>query len=309
MNRVRPWLELVRLSNLPTVWADALVGLVGGYTTWAVTTSHRLPTLSGAYLLRESVSRGLPMLVGLSLMYLGGMVLNDVMDLEIDRHDRHNRPLPSGKVSLRAATIGAVALLALGLAALVAYASWLVIVFGAALLLAIVGYDRLHHRTPWAVFLLGLCRALTILAAASIYGVNLLWATTIGPVAAIAVLYTVLFTIIARLETRPYQDQRRWGALGMIVVVWLALCSVQPTAWGWLWTALAALALALWLGRAAWLVFAQPPRTGRAVSAWIAGFCLADAFYLTLFNQPLVAAVAVGCFALTLLAHRWIDGT
>ena len=38
-----------------------------------------------------------------ALLYLAGLVLNDVFDLEIDRHERPERPLPSGRISLAAA--------------------------------------------------------------------------------------------------------------------------------------------------------------------------------------------------------------
>ena len=43
------------------------------------------------------------------------MVLNDVFDLEIDRRERPERPLPSGRVSLRAARLLGWTLLVLGM--------------------------------------------------------------------------------------------------------------------------------------------------------------------------------------------------
>ena len=39
------------------------------------------------------------------LLYLSGMVLNDVFDAEVDAREQPERPIPSGRVSLQAATI------------------------------------------------------------------------------------------------------------------------------------------------------------------------------------------------------------
>src|SRR6185312_166078 len=38
------------------------------------------------------------------LLYLSGMVLNDVFDAEVDAVERPERPISSGRISLRAAT-------------------------------------------------------------------------------------------------------------------------------------------------------------------------------------------------------------
>ena len=43
------------------------------------------------------------LLVASGCLYTAGMVLNDVFDYEIDRHERPFRPLPSGRISLGAA--------------------------------------------------------------------------------------------------------------------------------------------------------------------------------------------------------------
>ena len=60
--------------------------------------------------------------VGLTLLaatclYAGGMVLNDVFDLAIDRKERPERPLPSGRISPRAAALVGWILLIAGVAA------------------------------------------------------------------------------------------------------------------------------------------------------------------------------------------------
>ena len=72
---LRALLVLGRISNLPTVWSNCLAGWwLGG---------------DGNY-------EALPLLfVGATLLYLGGMFLNDAFDVEFDRQYRQERPIPS----------------------------------------------------------------------------------------------------------------------------------------------------------------------------------------------------------------------
>ena len=39
-------------------------------------------------------------MLGSALMYMAGMVLNDVFDVEVDRAERPERPLPSGRIAV-----------------------------------------------------------------------------------------------------------------------------------------------------------------------------------------------------------------
>ena len=80
MPAVRSLLILGRVSNLPTVWSNCLAGwwLGGGGNTW------KLPFL----------------FCGVTLLYIGGMYLNDAFDADFDQQHRRERPIPSGAVSL-----------------------------------------------------------------------------------------------------------------------------------------------------------------------------------------------------------------
>ena len=74
MPRLRTLLILGRVSNLPTVWSNCLAGwwLGGGGNT------GKLPFL----------------FAGTTLLYIGGMYLNDAFDVEFDRQHRKERPIP-----------------------------------------------------------------------------------------------------------------------------------------------------------------------------------------------------------------------
>ena len=92
-------LRLGRVSNLPTVWTNALAGIV----------------LAGGHV---ADPRTLPLIVALSLFYVAGMYLNDAYDAEIDARERPERPIPSGRVGAETVFTAGFAMMALGLALL-----------------------------------------------------------------------------------------------------------------------------------------------------------------------------------------------
>ncbi|MFO0004120.1 MAG: UbiA family prenyltransferase, partial [bacterium] len=99
------------------------------------------------------------------LAYVGGMILNDAFDAEIDSRERPARPIPSGRVGRRAAFAVGFALLAASIAlALVAGEGATVVLVATALLaLAVVVYNRHHTKSVASTLLLALCRALASL--------------------------------------------------------------------------------------------------------------------------------------------------
>src|SRR5262245_23307306 len=93
---ILPWLRLMRLPNVFTAIADVAMGYL---------------------FVQRELSNGsvLGCLVTASAcLYTAGIVFNDVFDREIDTKERPFRPIPSGQISLSAASKLAVILLALG---------------------------------------------------------------------------------------------------------------------------------------------------------------------------------------------------
>ena len=179
MSRFKPYLQLVRLPNLFTAAADSLAGFL----------------LAGG---RLDEPRGWMPMCGASMaIYAGGIALNDAFDYEIDKSERPNRPLPSGRVS-RAFAIGfgVVALLVgIGMAMLASQASAVV---AAALVGCVLLYDAGLKRTPLGPEVMGACRGLNLLLGLSIA------ADFGGPAAWLAAGALAMFvaglTIISRSE-------------------------------------------------------------------------------------------------------------
>ncbi len=177
--RLRAWLELARISNLPTVLSNAIAGATigacalalektaggagtvvwfGGFVSTAGPDGPQDPLSSPSIAFGVLAPLALPLFA-----YVGGMILNDAFDAEIDARERPTRPIPSGRVSRTSAFIIGFALL--GIAIALACTTGLPLVIGATALLvaAIVIYDRFHAKSVVSTLLLAACRALASL--------------------------------------------------------------------------------------------------------------------------------------------------
>jgi 4-hydroxybenzoate polyprenyltransferase len=284
-------LRLGRISNLPTVWTNVLVGalLAGGSLA-----DSRLPLLMGA----------------LSLFYVGGMFLNDAFDREFDAKHRPERPIPSGQVSAQQVFAFGFGMLAIGIAA-VAGASrgadgmpaWRALASGAALGAAIVYYNAHHKGNPLSPLVMGLCRVFVVLTAAFSVATVL---PTVVALAAIALLcHLIGLTYIAKQE---HLDRigSLWplGFLAVPVLYGLVLAMSAPVVWVPLLLYAAVLLFALNLLRRR-----ARGDVPRAVVTLIAGMSVLDGVVLAGGGQILPAALAIVAFALTLALQRWVSGT
>lgn len=135
------WLTLGRVSNLPTVWTNAIAAaLLASSATTLAPPSPLVWTL---------------LLVALSALYLAGMLLNDLLDADWDRRHQNPRPIVLGLVSHAQVRLATLALLllaslsVLGLSQLISQPHWLLASAGL-LLLFILAYDLLHKKYPTA---------------------------------------------------------------------------------------------------------------------------------------------------------------
>jgi 4-hydroxybenzoate polyprenyltransferase len=126
---LRSCLQLARAPNVFTAVTNVFTGCAAAAGTRAGPMTVALLALSSACL------------------YTGGIVLNDYCDLETDRIERPNRPLPSGAISPRAALGLAVALLAAGIA-LAATVNSTALITASAVALLIATYDVRYKSVP-----------------------------------------------------------------------------------------------------------------------------------------------------------------
>jgi 4-hydroxybenzoate polyprenyltransferase len=286
---LRPWLELARISNLPTVWTNVLGAwlLVGGKWDWQPL----------AWLL-----------IGGSLLYTGGMILNDAADVKFDEEHRKERPIPSGRVNVRAAWSVGLGMMAVGFAMMV-WGAQACIWLTSGIVAAILFYD-LYHK-PWAgsVFVMGSCRTLLYLAAASAALEHLNIHDHLEAVIKAIALggYVVGLSLVARQEGAKVKPSKVWFWLGLLGLALpsIALLVFNNAGWNLCFLVL----LILVIGCSLKLMRTPPPSNiGRAVGLLLAAIPLVDALAISS-----VAPVAALCFALSvpllLLWQRKIAAT
>lgn len=280
---LKVFLRLGRVSNLPTVWTNALAG--------AVLAASGAPHL-GIVLLAA---------LALSLFYEGGMWLNDAYDAEVDARERANRPIPMGEISRNAVFVGGFGLLAIGL--LVALSLGIgAFVVAILLVVSVVLYDWLHKRTVLSPVIMGATRFLSYVMV-GVAVVHLSWPLMMGALGLFA--YIIGLTYAAKQE-----------AYDRIGSAWPLAALALPLLYSLWFTGFQALALLIWVGFVAVVLFAlfrlfrrQPGDVPVAVVSMIAGISLYDGVLIAGMGQSLLALVSVLAFGLTLYLQRIASGT
>jgi 4-hydroxybenzoate polyprenyltransferase len=294
--KARTLLELGRVSNLPTVWSNVACGAA----------------LSGAPL--QAAPLALVAVAG-SLFYVGGMLLNDAFDAEIDRRERPERPIPSGRAGLSEVYGVGFGMLAAGLVLIAAGAALRVspagVVWpltGLGTTLAIVAYNRWHKGYAWSPVVMGLCRA--GLYALGAFAVSATPDPQLIPAGVSLLLYIVGLTHIARFETAS-----------VVGKLWPVAFLFTPLIYGFAHPALRTSAqtaiplVACMMFSAASTVralgFAKVGgrSIGRAVVSLIAGISLLDALFAACAGANLVVLASFLATALTFAGQKKIRGT
>lgn len=280
---IRAWLELARISNLPTVWTNVTAGwlLAGG-------------DLGNPLLLW--------MLAAGSLLYMGGMILNDAADVRFDREHRQERPIPSGRVSAMAAWSVGLGMMAVGwyLAVFLGTASWEITT---ALVGCILFYDLYHKPWAGAVWVMGMCRVLLFLMAASGEDV---WRFYWEPGLVLGA-YIVGLTMVARQESKKNMV-RRWSRWMATTLLWAPGVRHMRDLFFLDYHSLLPIVFALWVLFAMHIMRQGGPAIGRAVGLLLAGIPIVDAMAVGQVSLPLAFGF-VALAPLLRLWQRWIAAT
>lgn len=175
---MEPWIRILRPLNL----FQAMLAVV--LATYILGELHQVQIL---FLLLLSVA----------VINSAGNVINDIYDLEIDRINRPERPLPAGDISIRNAWIYTIILFVAGVltSALINWQTFLITTFIATPLLA--GYSRWFKRMPIVGNLVvAIVLGLTFVYVGAAFG-NF---TLMLPLAGLAFGFTIIREIIKDLE-------------------------------------------------------------------------------------------------------------
>jgi 4-hydroxybenzoate polyprenyltransferase len=270
-------LRLGRVSNLPTVWSNALAGA----------------TLAGL----SFDSRLLLIALALSAFYISGMWLNDAFDAEVDRKLAPDRPIPSGEVSRNLVFAGGFLFMGVGLA-LSALMGWQTFLSGVVLAGTILLYDAVHKKTALAPVIMGATRGLCYVLAAS----------SVVPVAAPALgLFAYIVALTYGAKQEAYDRIEQAWPFAVLVVPFAVLLSQGAASGSALVFAIAfliAVAIAL-----RWMLRRARGDVRRAVVLMIASISLYDAALVASTGAFATAVLCAICMGLTLLLQRVASGT
>jgi len=204
--------RLARPANLPTAAADIMAGVaIAGIFTLSD---------SGSIMATNSWSGIMFLICSSIFLYAGGVVLNDVFDSKIDHIERPERPIPSGLVSVKAASVYGTILLIIGVVF-----SYLVntqcTIIALLLVASIVTYDAVaKNHGFFGPIVMGLCRALNLLLGMSILDELLLpW------IALIPMVYIFAITLISRGEVHGNNKNHIiWAGILYSIVIFTIVC-------------------------------------------------------------------------------------
>lgn len=299
MNRALAFARLVRLPNVFTAIADVSVGLIVIRHNSSLLSIITLPCTSAC-------------------LYGAGMAWNDYADRQVDSVERPNRPIPSGAIRAKAASMFAcwLALFGIGFAAIAGWIDnqWspLPVLHAAGLVALILAYNfRLKHTSagPWAM---GACRFINMLLGFSVAS------TAIAPwfmrfaAATILGIYVVGISVIAKDEAGAVRRQRL--TLGLVfmlaAVMGTAMLPALATSKSESWAVYCAAGLSLLVLIQARTVIskADSVQVQSLVKTAIMGIILLDACLAVALAGP-IGLVVVVFLGPAIVLGRWLYST
>lgn len=216
MSKVKAYLQLLRPANVLTAIAEPAAA---AYLAWG--------TIGMCFegfnsLLHSPISNGpspLYFIAFSAIIYAAGIALNDYCDADLDRLERPERPIPSGKITKSEALI---LILFLALSAIgilwVSALRWEGLLSGFALILSVTLYDSWAKNQGWlGPVVMGMCRALSFATPLIAWFGFTPWAFFCF----IHFIYVALITFVAKGEV--YGGKKLPIALGGIVLASLPL--------------------------------------------------------------------------------------
>jgi len=206
MNSIKAFAQLIRLPNLFTAASNIIAAhivVTQGEPQWALLALTLLASL---------------------FFYHGGMILNDCIDIDEDRQERPNRPLPAGLMSLAQAWGLSIGLMLLGL--VICYQlSNLTFYIACGLVVTIFTYNLSSRTGYFGCVAMGACRLLNWCLALSVAtGFVTFW-----PYALLVGIYVGALTLISRDETQANRAElvnycaifMVLGTLFFLITLWL----------------------------------------------------------------------------------------
>lgn len=270
MKKAIGFLRLMRPANIVTAVADVLAGaVVSGLVIYG-------EDCSGVDYNRPHIIDLLLLCCSTACLYGGGIVFNDVFDAELDKVERPERPIPSGLISIREASILGSVLLISGVAA-----AFIVSVLSGSIAILIAAcaliYDKLaKHHSFLGPLNMGTCRGLNLLLGLSIVPASMLNLWFVGLV---PLLYIFSITMISRAEVHGGRKITIGIAAFLYAIVIAAILIFYFLNKGSQYTGALLLGFGWMIYQPLFKAWREPigPNIGKAVKAGVLGLIFMDA--------------------------------
>ena len=201
--KIRAFIELMRPANVITSLTDVLAGMsIVGFL-------FNLGDINSVLFLGMSTM----------CLYGGGVVFNDVFDHDLDKIERPERALPSGRILKSEAILGGALLLFIGIFCAFGYgklSGFIAIIISFCALF----YDwKGKHMSIFGPINMGLCRAFNLLLGMSVYENG---AYTYGYLILIPLIYIAAITLVSRGEVHGGTPKTLLFALILFMLVHLS---------------------------------------------------------------------------------------
>lgn len=211
------YLKLMRPANIVTAIADILMGFAASGALLS------LGLWDGNSISFSSLQPLLWLILSTIGLYGGGVVFNDVFDAELDRVERPERPIPSGKATVSGAATLGVLLLTVGI-----LAAWQVSVVSTIIASAITACALLYdwkgkHHPVLGPINMGACRGGNLLLGISAVpaAVEQYWYLALIPI-----VYISAITMVSRGEVHGGSNSALKGAVLLYVIVIAGIISL-----------------------------------------------------------------------------------
>lgn len=202
---LKAWIQLIRPSNVLTAISDVLAGVA----------------LACLFLQSELPETESLIWITLSsmLLYTGGIVFNDVFDAALDKIERPERPIPSGKVKQSSAAI--LGTIAFSLGCFLAYqVNMTAFYIALAIVLMCLLYNgKAKHHFIAGPIVMGFCRGLNLLLGMAVLPDSLSYFY----LAIVPIIYIAAVTNISRGEVYGNNKTAILVSMGLYALVILTL--------------------------------------------------------------------------------------
>lgn len=289
MEKLKGYIRLMRPANVVTAVADALAGIA----------------ISG-YLLTVGWDSPVPIIllcISTIGLYSGGIIFNDVFDADLDKIERPERPIPSGLISKKEATVFGTLFFLVGLVAAY-FVGTTTTILALAIILACLVYNRwAKHHALLGPLNMGLCRGLNLLLGVSIIStqVSQWWFLAIIPI-----IYIASITMISRGEVHGGSKRMLYFAAVLYAVVIASILFFATTKGDIIITLLFIIPFAWMIFKPLLKAVNNPigPNIGKAVKAGVIALILMNAAWASVFADWKIALVIIFLLPLSILLSK-----